>query len=478
MANIAALVTALALLMLGGCGSESAQTASDPVTVISTTEVASYDTIDEVIAAVEKAGGNTTTVSSTLGGYDTMAAAAQTLGANGTLSTTDISKIIKGEWSKVAGWFWGVKYYKVAYEAGGYKNLSGLVVMPKLWFWQYPVGVLLLTHPTEVLRAYSPSVTEPFLDGTFTKLFGSLFGSLKYVVVIPDYPGLGDNAEVHPYCLKERLGSTSAALVKIVQADKRFYAGDKDISILGFSEGAYAALATADYMRHRTSEYRVNKVIALSGPYDLSGTMKELMLTAQGDYPAPYFLPYVIAGYSDTYRDIDYLKFDQSVVANPIKDNQAFNRRLYQIMDGRFDGTTISKLIYTVTPEVPNGATSYYGPISMTTALFQDRLANDFSTTGINQRLLDNTLPGNDWGFVDPTVKFLFVHYPDDDCVKYANTQAVQAAWKNYIGKNVTIKTLTDTQPLTKSNAGSTHAASILNEYLIGLKFLLDMPLD
>lgn len=197
--------------------------------------------------------------------------------------------------------------------------------------------------------------------------------------------------------------------------------------------------------------------------------MKNLMINADTSYPAPYFLPYVVNGYRAAYPAISYLNFTNAVVANPVVDGQNFNARLLGMLGGDFSGSQISALIYTVVRASKD--TKYYGPISITTLDFQKHLVNE-PNSELNKALASNTLARSDW-YPDPKVKFFFAYYEGDDCVPYGNTQAMQNVWGTY--SNVTFKKLTSTDPLTKEMTVSTHAASIAQEYIQGMRFLLGM---
>lgn len=466
----------LSLFILSACGSDSnTPTPSDPAVLVSSEQVASFSNLDEVKQTLLAGGADKSTVSHTLGGHDTLANA-DLAKAKGILPTIDIVKIIETVWNNAGFALYFrtpvVYSYKITYKQNSTgPNLTGLLMLPRFTFFDYR-GILLFTHPTETLRAYSPSQTKPFIDGTFTKLFGYLFATLGYAVVMPDYPGMGDNKDTHPYCLTT-LGDTSAAMVTAVKADKNFgLSSFKEVNIMGFSEGGYAALASAYYMRNYPGDYTVKKVAALSGPYDLAGTMKNLMATADISYPAPYFLPYVINGYRAAYPEISYLNFATSVVGTPVKDNRAFNVRLQEMLYGDYTGSDISTLIYTVVPDSKD--TKYYGPISITTSDFQKHLINE-PDSALNKALASNTLARSDW-YPDPKVDFLFAHYEKDDCVLYGNTEAMEKVWGGYAKTHsITFRKLTDTDPLTKDMVGSTHAASIVKEYIIGMRFMLGM---
>ncbi len=466
-----ALLVTLMLLTLAGCGSDSSPTASDPAVLVSSEQVATFNSFEDVQQAMLSGGSDQLTISNTLGSHDTLANAVAN-GAVDTNSIDDLVKLIKSVWGE--GFLPYTRTpivisHKITYKQSALPNepnLTGLLMLPYDLL-HSPRGILLFTHPTETLRAYSPSRTSPFIDGTMTKVFGYLFATLGYAVVMPDYPGMGDNYETHPYCLTT-LGNSSAAMVKAVKSNKSFGLSDyKEVNIMGFSEGGYAALASAYYMRNYPGDYTVKKVASLSGPYDLATTMKNLMVTAGTDYPAPYFLPYVINGYRVAYPSISYLDFSTAVVPNKVVGDRTFSARLLDMLNGDFTGSEISSLIYTVEPASKD--TKYYGPISITSLDFQKHLVDEPSSD-LNQALAANTLARKDW-FPDPGTKFFFAHYEKDDCVPYGNTQAVQNVWGAYT--NVTFTKLTNTGQFTKENTGSTHAASLVQEYVRGMQFLL-----
>ena len=141
------------------------------------------------------------------------------------------------------------------------------------------------------------------------------------------------------------------------------------------------------------------------------------------------------------------------------------------MLDGDYSGTQISEFMYTVKPDNPDNdpeKNSYYGPISITTTKFQDKLNDEKSE--LNTKLKDNTLVRSDW-YPGPNIKYYFSHYKDDDCVLVGNTEAMKKIWEKY--DNVTFSIYDTTFPLTKDSVGSWHAASIAQAYFRGLKFVL-----
>jgi len=469
----------LPMLFIIGCGSDNNLTDNTPQ-LLSAEITEKISTIEEYEETILRQGVQNYTISGTLGGYDTMADVPAEL--QGKIeSLWDVWEIVKLVWrsaglaDKVKPFVY-IDFYKVKYKQENRNDspiLSGLMIKPRFLNPIYVPPILVFTHPTETLRKYSPSVADPFFDGTMTKPFGLLFAMLGYAVVIPDYAGLGDNSQAHPYCL-ESLGKSAATMVDAVRKIKGVSYDNTRTYVMGFSEGGYAALATAAYMRlHPLNKYNLKRVSALSGPYDLSGAMRTLMLNADRNYPAPYFLPYTINGYAAAYPEVDYLAFSKSVVANPVTD-KPFHKTLHLMLYGAFSGTQISNFIYTVEPDNPDhdpDKNSYYGPLSIATTKFQEKLKE--SGSALNAALSDNTLVRKSW-YPSPDIDFFFAHYKNDDCVPVGNTEAMQKVWSKY--ENVTFSIYDSTAPLSKSDVGSTHAASILQSYVRGMRFILGMP--
>ena len=76
---------------------------------------------------------------------------------------------------------------------------------------------------------------------------------------------------------------------------------NNQLSLVGYSEGGYATLAAQKMMEQDYPyEFDITISFPMAGPYDLSGTMVDLMLNGQL-YGAPYYLPYILLAYIDYY---------------------------------------------------------------------------------------------------------------------------------------------------------------------------------
>lgn len=224
---------------------------------------------------------------------------------------------------------------------------------------------------------------------------------------------------------------------------------DGRLFLVGFSEGGYATLAAAREIKANHTAWNLLGVAALDGPYDLSGTMRNLMLTANASFSAPYFLPYVVAGYDNAYPEEPSLDFNAAVLATPVgTSSQPLNQKLYPLLFG----ANTAEEINGVMQEVP----SYTGPSSILTASYIAALGNPSSF--LYQRLEENDayrgwIPGTE-------TQVLLYHNLDDDLVPIGNFDAAQAVWGT--PTNLIYQTATDDIP----GLGSVHAGTLVPAYI------------
>ena len=107
-----------------------------------------------------------------------------------------------------------IDVYKIVYKTtidGKKINASGLVCVPSNPG-EYPV--LSFQNGTNTVNAYAPS--EFAIDYPYQLI--EIIASMGYVVVIADYPGFGESAQIpHPYLVKE---PTVRSLVDMLYAVK------------------------------------------------------------------------------------------------------------------------------------------------------------------------------------------------------------------------------------------------------------------
>ncbi len=176
---------------------------------------------------------------------------------------------------------------KIAYGAinvgGASVMVSGGIAAPDL----APAsikGIILFFHGTTIQRSNVPSnfITSTNLTGDYTgTLLAALWASQGYVVVMPDYIGLGDDtADPHPYVAYPAVNAQSGlAMVKAARTYlSTMLTGRQPLYISGYSEGGAYALEAAALMQNNpryASALNVDLKLAvpISGVFDLTGTM-------------------------------------------------------------------------------------------------------------------------------------------------------------------------------------------------------------
>ena len=187
---------------------------------------------------------------------------------------------------------------KVTYGAlnvGGVPvTVSGGIVIPEL----PPAslkGIVLYFHGTTLQRSAVPSnfITAANPDGNDAgMLLGALWASQGYIVVMPDYIGLGDDtADPHPYVVypdenaQSGLAMVNAARAYLLTAARSRHFGFSaplfrrlPLFITGYSEGGAYALDAARLMQSNPGyalalNAVLKDVVPISGAFDLTGTM-------------------------------------------------------------------------------------------------------------------------------------------------------------------------------------------------------------
>ena len=125
-----------------------------------------------------------------------------------------------------------------------------------------------------------------------------------FVYVAADYLGLGVSETVHPYILKY---PSANAVVDLIRAVRNYYSEDftlslnRQLMLIGYSEGGYATLAAQMVMEQEMSdEFEITVSFPMAGPYDVSGIMVDVMLE-NAYYGEPFYMPYTLYSYIHYY---------------------------------------------------------------------------------------------------------------------------------------------------------------------------------
>lgn len=283
-------------------------------------------------------------------------------------------------------------------------ELSGLLIFPfslnKSEISNLPV--ICLTHGTQIMRKLAPSCFNLKFAEFPEVTLGLAMASAGFVVIMPDYQGMGkDESEFHPFCIGELLGVAAADMVSAL---RDFVAKDKDnipfgLSdknfFLGYSEGGYATLAATREFEKTYPNLKLTGSAPMSGPYDLSGTMAGVMV-ADTAFPIPYFLPYVIRGYQEVYPDVFSW---EKVLREP------YRTTIPPVLDGYHNGNAINAVM-------PQNR--------ILKQIFNESFINDLKNPNseVFKKLHNNDL----WHGWSPKTSVLLIHCKQDDCVPYNNT--------------------------------------------------------
>ncbi|MDP2889519.1 MAG: alpha/beta fold hydrolase [Bacteroidota bacterium] len=190
-----------------------------------------------------------------------------------------------------------VLIHKVTYRTslqGKNIKASGLVYLPKT-AGNYPV--LSFQNGTNTVNKDAPS-ESPGSDNWF--MLESL-ASMGFIVVVPDYIGFGESANLpHPYLHAE---STTQSILDMLRAVNELTAEDKveakptkDLFIFGYSQGGWATMQLQrEIEKNHSEEFDLVASSCAAGPYSI-GFMNDF-IAKSAEYDMPYFLGYLLNSY-------------------------------------------------------------------------------------------------------------------------------------------------------------------------------------
>jgi hypothetical protein len=305
--------------------------------------------------------------------------------------------------------------YKSTDNDGNEIELSGLFIYPYrlIQFERIQTPIICVTHGTELLKKYAPSHWDPWgvSDwGNFAEALIANVMAIRYgwTILMPDYQGMGfDLDENHPYCNREKLAIASADMIEkgieMIKNNKHKNVNwDGNLFVYGYSEGGFVSMATTQELEKR--KINLTGAVCMDGPYDLTGTMKDVMLSDEA-FPVPYFLPLMLVGYNTMYPD--YFAYDE-VLKEPYRtDIPKYTDGLHDkdVVNGIMPSSNVLKDVFTTA--------------------FIDSL-NNTGSNAYNTLKYNNTF--YNW---TPKTKMLMWHCKNDDCVPFGNFTAAKNAFEN-----------------------------------------------
>lgn len=175
----------------------------------------------------------------------------------------------------------GTQAWKIAYWTsdgrGRLSTVTGMVVAPREAIPLKPRDVLAWTHGTlGVATQCAPSLSPAF----WTRSPGLEGVRSGYVVVAPDYPGLGSGG-VHPYLVGEDTGRSVIDAVRAARSIPAAAAGER-FAVWGESQGGHAALWTGQIASSYAPELQLVGVAAAAPTTDLIENVRRVPNKAVG----------------------------------------------------------------------------------------------------------------------------------------------------------------------------------------------------
>ena len=174
--------------------------------------------------------------------------------------------------------------------------VSGAAFLPSAAGMELPV--LVYHHGTTFQRQSAPSFKVDLTN------LGYAMASMGFVVLMPDYAGLGESTIQHPYCHAQSEADAGWSMVEeVVELGAGLDVGfNGNLYITGYSQGGHGAMAMAraQLPEQLQDVLAVKAVAPLSGPYDMSGTQLPWIL---GDafYSQPAYIFYILKGWNEVY---------------------------------------------------------------------------------------------------------------------------------------------------------------------------------
>ena len=228
-------------------------------------------------------------------------------------TTEELASYTSAEISDIAGFFgipsnvytaeYGVNAYRVTYDMpymGNTISVSGALFVPQGIDDACSLPVLTYMHGTIFKRTDAPS----FLSNEGQ--FGFLMSSPGFIVLMPDYVGLGTSELMHPYVHAQSEADAGIYLIQAAETlgDELGYSFNGEFFSTGYSQGGHASMALSRELETNYSDvYPLTASAPLSGPYDISGT-QFIQIFENDSYSNPAYLAYNIIGWNSYYGNL------------------------------------------------------------------------------------------------------------------------------------------------------------------------------
>ncbi len=182
---------------------------------------------------------------------------------------------------------------------GEQASVSGAVFVPQSPGAALPV--LVYHHGTTFKRLAAPSFKTDLTN------LGYAMASMGFLVLMPDYLGLGESPLQHPYCHAESEADAGWSMVETAVD----LVWDLDVTlngnlyVTGYSQGGHGAMAMARAAppESLSGTLALKAAAPLSGPYDMTGTQLPWILQSPY-YSQPAYIFYLLQGWNSVYGNL------------------------------------------------------------------------------------------------------------------------------------------------------------------------------
>lgn len=185
---------------------------------------------------------------------------------------------------------------------GKLRKVSGTIITPNNIRLK---GVVLYFHPSIVAKLNAPSID---LNNRFNITTAWIFATQGYVVLIPDYIGMGIDLIIpHPYVLYPTINAIDGANMLLNTIHyfkiKKLFNNKIPLYVTGYSEGSSYALWFSKLYQQNSllaqqikKNYQLKKTVAIDGAYNLSTITMPFFFASQHNFNNDYQVQSTILG--------------------------------------------------------------------------------------------------------------------------------------------------------------------------------------
>lgn len=195
-----------------------------------------------------------------------------------------------------------IAYYTPNGRGDSLTLASGLVTFPLDTVCPFPL--LNYNHGS---LAYDEALSE--LKAKMNQHYiGVPFAATGYIVALPDLLGYGATPVDHPHPYVHAK-SEATAVVDMLRATRQLCSAyqvqrNDQLFLLGYSQGGHTTMAThRELQTLHAGEFTVTASAPCSGPYDLSGILRDSMFHSQ-TFSNPFFIAFATLSYQYVYQNL------------------------------------------------------------------------------------------------------------------------------------------------------------------------------